>query len=51
MNCVEKELKLVPHKYEEYRGFRFYNGDFSLVFDVWLYRVDEDASGLNFEIV
>ncbi len=23
MTCVEKEFKLVPHKYEECKGFRF----------------------------
>ncbi len=28
---------------------RFGNGDYSLVVDVWLHRVDEDASGLSFE--
>jgi len=49
MSCVEKEFKLVPHRYEEYRGMRFYNGDCVLVVDVWLYRVAEDTSGLTFE--
>ncbi len=28
---------------------RFGNGDYALVVDVWLHRVDEDASGLTFE--
>ncbi len=28
---------------------RFGNGDCALVVDVWLHRVDEDASGLTFE--
>ncbi len=27
----------------------FGNGDFALVVDVWLHRVDEDVSGLTFE--
>jgi hypothetical protein len=27
----------------------FGNGDFALVVDVWLHRVDEDDSGLTFE--
>ena len=28
---------------------RFGNGDYALVVDVWIHRVDEDASGLTFE--
>jgi hypothetical protein len=48
-NCVEKKFKLGTHKYEEYKGVRFGNGDCALVVDVWLHRVDEDASGLTFE--
>ncbi len=36
-------------KYEEYKGVRFGNGDCVLVVDVWVHRVDEDASGLTFE--
>ncbi len=36
-------------KYEEYKDVRFGNGDYTLVVDVWLHRVDEDASGLTFE--
>jgi hypothetical protein len=46
MICVEKEFNLVPHKYEEYKGLRFRDGDCDLVVDVWLYQVDEDTSGL-----
>ena len=38
-----------PHKYEEYKGRPFYNGDCTLVVDVWLHRVDEDVSGLTYE--
>ena len=34
MSCVEKEFKLTTHKYEEYKGRRFYNGDYTLVVDV-----------------
>jgi hypothetical protein len=34
---------------EEYKGLRFRDGDCDLVVDVWLHRVDEDASGLTFE--
>jgi hypothetical protein len=49
MSCVEKEFKLGPCKYEEYKGLRFRDGDCALVVDVWLLRVDEDASGLTFE--
>ena len=48
-NCVEKKFKLGVRKYEEYKGVRFGNGDYALVVDVWLHRVDEDASGLTFE--
>jgi hypothetical protein len=49
MSCVEKEFKLGPCKYEEYKGLRFRDGDCALVVDVCLHRVDEDASGLTFE--
>ena len=31
---VEKEFILVPRKFEEYKGCRFYNGDCDLVVDV-----------------
>ena len=34
MSCVEKEFILGPRKCQEYKGRRFYNGDFGLVFDV-----------------
>jgi hypothetical protein len=40
---------LGTRKYEEYKGVLFGNGDFALVVDVWLHRVDEDTSGLTFE--
>jgi hypothetical protein len=46
---VEKEFKVGPRKSEEYKGLRFRDGDRALVVDVWLHRVDEDASGLTFE--
>ena len=39
---------MVPHKYEEYRGIRVYNGDCDLVVDVLIHRVNEDDSGLTF---
>ena len=48
MRCVE-EFMWDPRKFEEYKGRRFYNGDYTLVVDVWLHRVDEDDSGLTFE--
>jgi hypothetical protein len=44
-----EEVQVGTHKYEEYKGVRFGNGDHALVVDVWLHRVDEDASGLTFE--
>jgi hypothetical protein len=47
--CVEKKFKLGTRKYEEYKGMHFGNGDCTLVVDVWLHRVDEDAAGLTFE--
>jgi hypothetical protein len=34
MRGVEKEFKLGPHKYEEYKGLRFRDGDCTLVVDV-----------------
>ncbi len=48
-SCVEKKFKFDTHKYEEYTGVCFGNGDCVLVVDVCLYRVDEDSSGLTFE--
>ncbi len=46
---VEKKFQLGTRKYEEYKDVRFGNGDYALVVDVWLHRVDEDVSGLTFE--
>ena len=48
-NFGHKDFKLAPRKYEEYRGLCFYNGDCSLVVDVWLHRVTENDSSLTFE--
>ncbi len=48
-SSVEKEFKLGTRQYEEYKGVHFGNGDCALLVDVWLHRVDEDASGLTFE--
>jgi hypothetical protein len=47
MSCVEKVFKVGARKYEEYKGVRLGDGDRALVVDVWLHRVDEDASGLT----
>ena len=50
--CVKDaldEIILGPRKFEEYKGCRFYNGDCTLVVDVWLHRVDDYISGLTFE--
>ena len=49
MSCVEKEFVFGPRKFEEYKGRRFYNGDYTLVVDVWIHQVDEDTSDLTFE--
>ncbi len=48
-SCVEKKFMLGIHKYEEYKGVHFGNGDCVLLVDVCLHRVDEDDSGLTFE--
>ena len=44
-------VQVGTHKYEEYKGVCFYNGDFTLVVDMSLHRVDEDDSeaGLTFQ--
>jgi hypothetical protein len=34
---------------KSYKVLHFRDGDCVLVVDVWLYRVDEDATGLTFE--
>jgi hypothetical protein len=43
------EVRQGSRKYEEYKKVYFGNGDCALLVDVWLHRVDEDASGLTFE--
>jgi hypothetical protein len=48
-SCVEKKCKLDTNKYEEYKGVNVGKGDYTLVVDVWLHRVDEGISGLTFE--
>jgi hypothetical protein len=48
-SCVEKKFKLGTRQYEEYKGVLFGSGDCVLLVDVWLHRVNEDASGLTFE--
>jgi len=45
----EKEFTRLGLQGEVYKGTRFFNGDRALVVKRWLHRVDEDASGLNFE--
>ncbi len=47
MNCVEKKFQLQDHKWEEYRGTRYYDGDNTLVVELWLYWVADDLSGLT----
>ena len=44
-----KQFNLEHHKWEDYRGTRFYNKDCALVIKRWLNRVEEDASGLTFQ--
>jgi len=45
----ENEFKMQTHKWEDYKGTRFYDGERALVIKRWLNRVDEDALGLTFE--
>ena len=33
-SCVDKEFILGPRKFDQYKGSRFYNGDFTLVVDL-----------------
>ena len=33
----------------EYKGTRYYDGDRTLVVEVWLHRVTDDLSGLTFQ--
>jgi hypothetical protein len=37
------------HKWEEYRGTRYYDGNSALVVELWLHRVADDLSGLTFQ--
>jgi hypothetical protein len=39
-----KQFNLDHHKWEDYRGTRFYNKDSSLVIKRWLNRLEEDAT-------
>ena len=47
-SCVN-QFNLDHHKWEDYRGTRFYNKDSALVIKRWLNRVEEDVSGLTFQ--
>jgi hypothetical protein len=49
MSCVEKKFKLQVHRWEEYKGTRYSDGDSALVVELWLYRVADDLSGLTFQ--
>jgi hypothetical protein len=49
MSCVEKKFEFQVRKWEEYRGTRYYDGDNTLVVELWLYRVPDDLSGLTFQ--
>ena len=49
MTCVEKKFELQTRKWEEYKGTRYYDGDKTLVVELWLYRVADDLSGLTFQ--
>ncbi len=49
MICVEKKFELQGRKWEDYRGTRYYDGDSTLVVELWLHRVADDLSGLKFQ--
>jgi hypothetical protein len=49
MRCVEKKFELQGHKWEEYKGIRYSDGDKTLVVELWLHRVTDDLSGLTFQ--
>jgi hypothetical protein len=49
MNYVEKKFELQDHKWEEYKGTRYSDGDSVLVVELWLHRVVHDVSGLTFQ--
>jgi hypothetical protein len=48
MSCVEKKFELQGHRWEEYKGTRYSDGDSVLVVELWLHRVTDDLSGLTF---
>ena len=49
MSCLEKKFELQTRKWEEYKGTRYYDGDKTLVVELWLPRVVDDLSGLTFQ--
>ena len=49
MNSVEKKFELQTQKWEEYKGPRYYDGDRTVVVELWLNRVADDLSGLTFQ--
>ncbi len=42
MSSVEKKFEIQIRKWEEYKGTRYYDGDRSLVVELWLHRVADD---------
>jgi hypothetical protein len=49
MRCVEKKFESQGHRWEEYKGTRYSDGDSTLVVELWLHRVADDLSGLTFQ--
>ena len=49
MSCVEKKFELKTRQWEEFKGTRYYDGDKTLVVELWLHRVADDLSGLTFQ--
>jgi hypothetical protein len=48
MTCVEKKFELQTRQCQEYRVTRYYDGDSTLVVELWLHRLPDDLSGLTF---
>jgi hypothetical protein len=48
-SCLEKKFDLQTRKWEEYKDTRYYDGDKTLVVELWLHRVADDLLGLTFQ--
>ncbi len=41
--------RVLDHKWEEYKGTRYSDGDSDIVVELWLHQVADDLSGLTFQ--